>query len=360
MEAIRAEKVSKAFGKVRALDGVSLDVSPGDLFFLLGASGCGKTTLLRCIAGLESPDAGAIRFGEREVTQLPPHQREAAMVFQSYALWPHLNVERNIAFGLEERRLPKPEIRRRVAEALESVHLTGLGERSIDQLSGGQQQRVALARALVVKPKCLLLDEPLSNLDAKLRVEMRHEIRRIVKENGLTAIYVTHDQEEALSMADRLAVMEKGAIAQIGTPEEIYRQPRNAHVAGFIGETNFLAGKVVEAGAEGIVVDTASGRLRGRATAPGWSPTAGEPVKLSIRPEAWRLGQATDNAIAGRIIERTYVGQRIQYSVETASGAQQVVELNPRVIHEPGESPVTLHVRADDVVVLSEKLSPVS
>jgi iron(III) transport system ATP-binding protein len=360
MEAIRAEKVSKAFGKVRALDGVSLDVSPGELFFLLGASGCGKTTLLRCIAGLESPDAGAIRFGERDVTKLPPHQREAAMVFQSYALWPHLNVERNIAFGLEERRLPKPEIRRRVGEALESVHLAGLGERSIDQLSGGQQQRVALARALVVKPKCLLLDEPLSNLDAKLRVEMRHEIRRIVKENGLTAIYVTHDQEEALSMADRLAVMGNGAIAQIGTPEEIYRHPRNAHVAGFIGETNFLAGTAVEGGPGEIVVETASGRLRGRATVADWSPVAGEPVKLSIRPEAWRLGQATDNAIAGRIVERTYVGQRIQYSVETASGPQQVVELNPHVIHEPGESPVTLHVRTDDVVVLPEGLAPVS
>jgi len=360
MEAIRAEKVSKAFGKVRALEGVSLDVSPGELFFLLGASGCGKTTLLRCIAGLESPDAGVIRFGEREVTKLPPHQREAAMVFQSYALWPHLNVERNIAFGLEERRLPKPEIRRRVVEALESVHLAGLGERSIDQLSGGQQQRVALARALVVKPKCLLLDEPLSNLDAKLRVEMRHEIRRIVKENGLTAIYVTHDQEEALSMADRLAVMEKGAIAQIGTPEEIYRHPWNAHVAGFIGETNFLVGKVVEAGPEGIVVETAAGRLRGRATVPGWSPKVGEAVKLSIRPEAWRLGQAADNAIAGRIVERTYVGQRIQYSVETVSGPQQVVELNPHVIHEPGESAVTLHVRGDDVVVLPEEPSPFS
>jgi len=360
MEAIRAEKVSKAFGKVRALDGVSLDVSPGELFFLLGASGCGKTTLLRCIAGLESPDAGAIRFGERDVTQLPPHQREAAMVFQSYALWPHLNVERNIAFGLEEKRLPKPEIRRRVSEALESVHLAGLGERSIDQLSGGQQQRVALARALVVKPKCLLLDEPLSNLDAKLRVEMRHEIRRIVKENGLTTIYVTHDQEEALSMADRLAVMEKGAIAQIGTPEEIYRHPQNAHVAGFIGETNFLAGEIVAAEQGGIVVETASGRLRGRATVPSWSPATGEAVKLSIRPEAWRLGQATDNAITGRIVQRTYVGQRIQYSVETASGPQQVVELNPHVIHEVGEAPVTLHVRTDDVAVLPQELSTIS
>lgn len=330
-----------------------------NFFFLLGASGCGKTTLLRCIAGLESPDAGAIRFGERDVTKLPPHQREAAMVFQSYALWPHLNVERNIAFGLEERRLPKPEIRRRVSEALESVHLAGLGERSIDQLSGGQQQRVALARALVVKPKCLLLDEPLSNLDAKLRVEMRHEIRRIVKENGLTAIYVTHDQEEALSMADRLAVMEKGAIAQIGTPEEIYRHPWNAHVAGFIGETNFLTGKITGTG-EDIEVETPAGRLRGRATVPGWSPAMGEAVTLSIRPEAWRLGQTTDNSIAGRIVERTYVGQRIQYAVETASGTQQVVELNPHVIHEPRESPVTLHVRSDDVVVLPEGLSSLS
>ena len=187
MEAIRIEKVTKVFGgTVTALDGLDLEIAPGELFFLLGGSGCGKTTLLRCIAGLEAPTAGKIFFGETDVTALAPHKREAAMVFQSYALWPHLTVGQNIAFGLEERKVPKAEIKMRVEEALEMVRLGGYGDRSIDQMSGGQQQRVSLARALVVKPRCLLLDEPLSNLDAQLRVEMRREIRRIVKENGLT------------------------------------------------------------------------------------------------------------------------------------------------------------------------------
>ena len=241
MESIRVESVVKTFGNTRALDGISLRVEPGELFFLLGASGCGKTTLLRCIAGLESPTHGAIFFGDRDVTNMPPHKREAAMVFQSYALWPHLTVGQNIAFGLEERKVSRPEIKRRVDEALEMVQLPGYGDRSIDQMSGGQQQRVSLARALVVKPKCLLLDEPLSNLDAQLRVEMRREIRRIVKENGLTGIYVTHDQEEALAMADRMAVLTRGNIGQIGTPEQIYREPRSAYVANFIGETNLIA-----------------------------------------------------------------------------------------------------------------------
>ena len=353
MESIRAESVVKNFGKVRALDGISLLIEPGELFFLLGASGCGKTTLLRCIAGLETPTSGTVHFGERDVTKMPPHKREAAMVFQSYALWPHLTVGQNIAFGLEERRVSKPEIKRRVEEALEMVQLPGFGERSIDQMSGGQQQRVSLARALVVKPKCLLLDEPLSNLDAQLRVEMRREIRRIVKENGLTGIYVTHDQEEALAMADRMAVLTRGKIGQIGTPEEIYRQPHSAYVANFIGETNILEGVVREVRERFALVSTGGGLLAGRITDPDWSPVAGESVRLSIRPEAWRLhGEPGDNPLSGNIVERSYLGQRIQYWLETPAGRQQVVEMNPHVIHEPGPEMVTLHTRHDDVVVL--------
>ena len=219
MDAIRADSVVKDFGEVRALNGVSLAVEAGELFFLLGGSGCGKTTLLRCIAGLEDPTSGKIFFDGEDVTALPTHKREAAMVFQSYALWPHMTVGQNIGFGLEERKVPKNEIAQRVKEVLEMVRMPGFEGRGIDQMSGGQQQRVSLARALVVKPKCLLLDEPLSNLDAQLRLEMRSEIRRIVKENGLTGVYVTHDQSEALSMADRLAVMDGGRIEQIGTPE---------------------------------------------------------------------------------------------------------------------------------------------
>jgi len=353
MESIRAQSIVKSFGDTRALDGISLEIEHGELFFLLGASGCGKTTLLRCIAGLETPTSGSIYFGEREVTKLPPHKREAAMVFQSYALWPHLTVGQNIAFGLEERKVPRPEIKQRVAEALDMVQLSGFGERAIDQMSGGQQQRVSLARALVVRPKCLLLDEPLSNLDAQLRVEMRREIRRIVKENGLTGIYVTHDQEEALAMADRMAVLTRGQIGQIGTPEQVYRTPQSAYVAHFIGETNLLAGNAIGMSDGYVVVETAAGRLTGRTSDSNWSPVAEEAVQLSIRPEAWRLQDTEgDNALAGTIAERSYLGQRIQYWVETAAGRQQVVEMNPHLIHEPSAAKIVLHARHEDVVVL--------
>jgi iron(III) transport system ATP-binding protein len=353
MESIRADSVVKTFGTVRALDGISVEIAPGELFFLLGPSGCGKTTLLRCIAGLESPTSGKIYFGDRDVTSMPPHKREAAMVFQSYALWPHLTVGQNIAFGLEERKVPKPEIKRRVEEALEMVKLPGYGTRSIDQMSGGQQQRVSLARALVVKPKCLLLDEPLSNLDAQLRVEMRREIRRIVKENGLTGIYVTHDQEEALAMADRMAILSRGQIDQIGTPEEIYRTPRSAEVARFIGETNLIEGEVMEVKGGHLTGSTPLGPLTGRVTDPDWKSTAGERVTFSVRPEAWRLHQESgDNAISGTIAEQAYLGQRIQYWISTPAGRLQVVEMNPHEILAPGNNAIHLHARRDDVVVL--------
>jgi iron(III) transport system ATP-binding protein len=354
MESIQAETVAKTFGNVKALDGIDLTIDAGELFFLLGASGCGKTTLLRCIAGLEVPTSGVIRFGGRDVTAMPPHKRETAMVFQSYALWPHLTVGQNIAFGLEERKVPKAEIKRRVEEALEMVKLPGFGTRSIDQMSGGQQQRVSLARALVVRPKCLLLDEPLSNLDTQLRVEMRREIRRIVKENDLTGIYVTHDQEEALAMADRIAILDAGKIGQIGTPEDIYRNPRSTHVARFIGETNIISGTVAELRGRMAVVRTPAGLITGRITDPGWAPATGAGVKLSIRPEAWRLHKEEgDNPLTGTVSERSYLGQRIQYWIETAVGKQQVVEMNPHIIHEPGIDTLTLHAQREDVVVIA-------
>lgn len=355
METIRIENVRKVFGgKVTALDGLDLEIGAGELFFLLGASGCGKTTLLRCIAGLETPTEGRIFFGQTDVTALAPHKREAAMVFQSYALWPHLTVGQNIAFGLEERKVPKAEIKRRVAEALEMVRLEGYGERSIDQMSGGQQQRVSLARALVVKPRCLLLDEPLSNLDAQLRVEMRREIRRIVKENGLTGIYVTHDQEEALAMADRMAVLSRGKVGQVGTPEEVYLSPVDSYVAAFIGATNLIAGEVMEMHDGYCFVKVNGAALVGKVTSGGWLGKAGDPATVSVRPEVWRLHkEGGENEIEGRVIERSYLGQRIEYFMDTVLGRQQVLEMNPHMIHEIGDT-VTLHAKHGDVVVFGK------
>jgi iron(III) transport system ATP-binding protein len=349
METIRAEQVVKIFGATRALNGVTLEIAPGELFFLLGASGCGKSTLLRCIAGLETPNEGRILFGDRDVTQLAPHKREAAMVFQSYALWPHLTVAKNISFGLEERKVPKNEIKRRVAEALEMVKLGGYGERSIDAMSGGQQQRVALARALVVRPKCLLLDEPLSNLDAQLRVEMRREIRRIVKEFGLTAVYVTHDQQEALAMADRMAILAGGVIEQVGCPEDVYRNPRSTYVAGFIGETNLFEG-TIEQGYDGFSAGVGDISLPGRVTEPDWQPQAGTKVKISVRPEALRI--APRGEISGKVVEKVYLGQCIQYWLETSFARLQMIELNPQVIHAVGDM-VRLTVAREDVVILA-------
>lgn len=349
MESIRAEKVVKSYGATRALNGVSLEIAPGELFFLLGASGCGKSTLLRCIAGLETPNAGSIHFGNRDVTAMPPHKREAAMVFQSYALWPHLTVAKNIAFGLEERKVPKDEIHRRVAEALAMVQLDGYGDRSIDAMSGGQQQRVALARALVVRPKCLLLDEPLSNLDAQLRIEMRREIRRIVKEFGLTAVYVTHDQEEALAMADRMAILANGVIEQLGAPEEVYRNPRTSYVAGFIGETNIIPATIV--GTAPVTCDASGLMLSGRVTDDAWTPAVGQAVKISLRPECLRIQE--NGTIHGTVTEKVYLGQCIQYWVDTACGKLQVVELNPHKLYAAGDT-LRLAVDPHDLLVLPQ------
>lgn len=349
MEEIRAAGITKRFGNVTALKNVSLEIAPGELFFLLGGSGCGKTTLLRCIAGLETPTEGKVFFGERDVTTLPTHKREAAMVFQSYALWPHMTVGQNISFGLEERKVEKKEIQRRVEEALAMVKLEGFEKRGIDQMSGGQQQRVSLARALVVRPKCLLLDEPLSNLDAQLRLEMRSEIRRIVKENDLTGVYVTHDQAEALSMADRMAVMDRGVVVQVGPPEEIYRQPVSSYVAGFIGETNLFKGTAEEANR----VKTATATLAATPSVASWQPAPGAEVILSIRPEAIKIVNPTQAELSGKIIERIYLGSIIQYAVELGDGTViQVTEQNPQIIRSPGEETVGLKFSREDVTLL--------
>src|ERR1041384_683133 len=263
MISIRIQQLTKRFGPVTALQRLHLTIAPGELFFLLGPSGCGKTTLLRSLAGFYIPEEGQILFGDEDVTRLAPHKRNTGMMFQSYALWPHMTVAENVAFGLEERKVPRDEIKRRVREALESVRMAEFAERRPNQLSGGQQQRVALARALVIRPRCLLLDEPLSNLDAKLRLEMRGEIRRVCKEFKLTTVYVTHDQKEALSISDRMAILESGHILQVGSPRDVYRRPKRKTVANFIGDTDFFAGKVLGTQGDRVTVETEFGRFEG-------------------------------------------------------------------------------------------------
>ena len=285
---VALRNVTKRFGDLLVVNDVTLEIADGELFFLLGPSGCGKTTLLRCVAGFYIPESGQIWIGDTDATRLPPHQRDTGMVFQSYALWPHLTVRENVAFGLELRGLSKPEIQQRVNEALAMVRMTERADYRPPQLSGGQQQRVALARALVIRPKCLLLDEPLSNLDAKLRATMRGELKRFHLDLETTSIYVTHDQLEAMTMSDLIAVMDQGVVQQYGTPEEVYDRPANLFVAGFIGSPpmNFAEAEVAsDAGAPAL-------RLAGRTIpAPPQFDLAAAPRRLTlgIRPQDVRI-----------------------------------------------------------------------
>lgn len=356
MISVQVEDVVKYFGKTAALQGVSLKIEPGELFFLLGPSGCGKTTLLRSLAGFYIPDRGRVFFDGDEVTRLAPHKRNTGMMFQSYALWPHMTVRDNVAFGLKQRKLKSAEVRTRTEEALESVHMADYADRKPNQLSGGQQQRVALARALVVRPRCLLLDEPLSNLDAKLRLEMRGEIRRVCKQFQLTTIYVTHDQKEALSIADRMAVLRDGKILQVGAPAEVYRRPRTRFVADFIGESNFLDGTVVRAGAGLVCANTALGELQGIAADPEHDYAEGSPVTVSIRPECIHLDSMPpdENSFSGSVGEAIYYGEMAQYSFHAPGGAVlKLFELNPRHVHRPGTNGLHAWVDAEDVVVIA-------
>lgn len=354
MISISIDNLVKKFGDNVALNGLTFRIEPGELFFLLGPSGCGKTTLLRNIAGFYIPESGRILFGEDDVTNLPPHQRNTGMMFQSYALWPHMTVAQNVAFGLVERKVAKPEIERRVGEALESVRMQTYASRKIAQLSGGQQQRVALARALVIRPRCLLLDEPLSNLDAKLRLEMRTEIRRVCKEFGLTAIYVTHDQKEALSISDRMAILEGGNIAQIGDPETVYRRPISRVVADFIGETNFIPGQILTSDPGVTRVESAIGVFEGVVTESGWQPAVGESVTLSIRPEAWTISTAStgQNCAPGRIGEAIYLGEVAQYQFHSGEQALKIFELNPHPSQRRADVPLFATAKPEDVVIL--------
>jgi iron(III) transport system ATP-binding protein len=294
---------------------------------LLGPSGCGKSTLLRSIAGFVAPDAGRVLFDGQDVTEVPPHRRQIGMVFQSFALFPHLSVGENVAFGLREQRRPKPEIAERIERALKDVRMGGFAERRVDQLSGGEQQRVALARALVTRPRCLLLDEPLSNLDAGLRHSMREEIRRVCKEHGLTTLYVTHDQKEALAIADRIAVMHAGEIQQVGTPWEVYRAPRSRRVATFLGETNLLDATVIGVVGEQLRVKTGDLELL---AAPRPDMDVGRQVLVSIRPECVRLStERTAAAFSMAVQSSSYLGELSEHLVSGHGITLRAYELNP-------------------------------
>jgi spermidine/putrescine transport system ATP-binding protein len=315
--------VTKRFGDQLAVDAVTLAIAPGEFFSLLGPSGCGKTTTLRILAGFEAPDEGSVFLNGVEITARPAHRREIGMVFQNYALFPHLSVFENVAFPLRLRRIEPEEIRRRVSHALEMVRLPGLAGRMPAQLSGGQQQRVALARALVFRPSVVLLDEPLGALDLKLRKAMQLELKTLQREIGLTFVYVTHDQEEALTMSDRIAVMDRGSVLQVADPRTIYERPASRFVADFIGTSNFLSGRVREAGVEAVIELDGGGVVRTERPA---GVSAGQAVTLAVRPERMRLERAPAqaapgsergwNALAGVVGELVYTGSDTQYFVE--------------------------------------------
>lgn len=353
---ITINNLVKKFQNNTVLNHINLQIKAGELFFLLGPSGCGKTTLLRSIAGFCATDEGEIFFGEKNVTKLPPHRRKTGMVFQSYALWPHMTVEQNVAFGLQQKKVKKSEIVQRVREALEVVRMADYASRKPTELSGGQQQRVALARALVVHPRCLLLDEPLSNLDAQLRNEMRVEIRRICKDNQLTSIYVTHDQKEALSIADRIAVLEKGNIKQIGTPLEVYKRPNSSFIANFIGETNIIDGVVIRKDIDEAFVRTRIGNFRGMIDSQNPKIQEGASVKVSIRPESIHLESSPvdENCVEGMIGSSTYFGEVAHYLFVKNGVELQISELNPCHLSQVERYGIYAWVLPEDVVILSE------
>ena len=324
---VQMVSVTKTFGRAVAIDNVNLDIAKGEFFSLLGPSGCGKTTSLRLLAGFISPDSGRILLEGRDVTKVPPYRREVNTVFQSYALFAHLTVADNVAFGLKRKKVPKPDIRRRVGEMLEMVDLLDRADAKPDQLSGGQRQRVALARSLVNLPKVLLLDEPLGALDLKLRRAMQIELKRIQRDVGITFVYVTHDQEEALTMSDRIGVMNAGRLEQVGVPATLYETPATAFVAGFIGTSNLLEGIRVADGVrlqDGLTVPVPA--AHGRPVT-----TPGDGVVISVRPENILLDHQPANsgiALRGRIVEIIYLGSSIHYTVECHGLALTVIEPN--------------------------------
>ena len=363
MLSLSFQNIRKQFDSTVVVKDLSLDIREGELFFLLGPSGCGKTTCLRMVAGFYQPDGGQLRFGERVMNDVPPHKRNTGMVFQNYALWPHLTAHGNVEYGLKVRKIARPERDKMVARALEMVRLDGLGKRYPSQMSGGQQQRVALARALVIRPDILLLDEPLSNLDAQLRLEMRAEIKRLHTETGTTALYVTHDQEEALSIADRVAVLKDGDLMQVGAPRELYRHPVSRFVAEFIGETNFLPGVIATIEPQTLRVETPAGLITAARSQGDWQ--LGQNVWCSIRPESWRLESENQSAnqFAAQLEDAMYLGQNEQLRARLTGGQLKADETwrllkiavpNPTAKSPDVGVPITLFCAPEDVVVVAE------
>ena len=358
---VRLIDLTKRFREIVAVDAISLDIAAAEFFSLLGPSGCGKTTTLRMIGGFELPTSGRVELRGRDVTMDPPERRPVNMVFQSYALFPHLCVFDNVAFGLRRRKVPDDEVRRRVGATLELVRLTGYDRRGPGELSGGQQQRVALARALVCEPTVLLLDEPLGALDLKLRRQLQVELKRVQVEVGITFVYVTHDQEEALALSDRIAVMNGGRIEQLGTPEELYDRPRTRFVADFIGTTNVMAGTVASVAGDGALVQLEAG---GRCVVGADGLAPGDTIEIGVRPEALELrlrvapdavageGAAAGSWLRGTIEQSAYLGTSISYQVRT-DGGQRVVATVPRTHGRLATgTPVEVRWRSDDALVL--------
>lgn len=359
---VRIENLNKKFGDLYAVKDVDLHIQKGDFYTFLGPSGCGKTTLLRMVAGFTVPDEGDIYFDDQRVNNVPPWERNVGMVFQSYALWPHMTVFENIAFGLKERKVPKPSVQDKVYDALKMVNLEGMEKRRPSQLSGGQQQRVALARTLVIEPRLLLLDEPLSNLDAKLRIQMRNELLRIQRELGITTIYVTHDQEEALAISTKIAVMSEGLVIQRGTPKDIYESPGNQAVADFVGTSNFLEGFVKEIDNDCVLLESQDSKSLRISWEHSFDepPPVNTPLILNIRPESVKIYKygsteiSESNQIHGKVITSIYLGSLIQYEVETSTGHRiRVNTSNPRRIPvlQSGEQ-VVLTFSPHDAVLL--------
>ncbi|MGX1741575.1 ABC transporter ATP-binding protein [Bosea sp. NPDC055353] len=353
MSSLSLRALSKSYGPVQAVRGVDLDVNEGEFLSLLGPSGCGKTTTLQMVAGFVPPTTGSIVVDGQDLTSIAPEKRDMGVVFQSYALFPHMNVAQNIGFGLEMRRVERGELKRRVEEALAMVRLAGLEGRYPSELSGGQRQRVAIARALAIRPRVLLLDEPMSNLDAKLRGEMHVELRSLQRRLGITAILVTHDQVEAMTMSDRIAVMTNGGIAQLGTPQEVYDRPASQFASSFLGHTNVLSGRIESRIADEATVRVGPTSFRTRVA----KDQAGPEIAVFVRPERLRLGSPDQATLRGCVSTRLFLGGSWIYEIETELGMLRITQQNTGTVQpEEGET-IGVSWNAEDLRVIATERS---